>query len=103
MGVLRALGCSGARLFAMVWSESLLLSVAGAGLGILASVVLRGGAEWVVRSTLPFVPSGTVVATGPLVLAQSALLVVALCLLAGVYPAWRSATVSPMTSMRGGS
>jgi putative ABC transport system permease protein len=95
MGLLRALGCSGARLFSRAWSESLLLSLAGAGLGV-------GGVEWVVRSTLPFVPSGTVVTTAPLVLAQSALLVVALCLLAGVYPAWRSAAVSPMTSMRGG-
>jgi putative ABC transport system permease protein len=103
MGLLRALGCSGARLFSLAWSESLLLSLAGAGLGVLLSVVLRGGVEWVVRSTLPFVPSGTVVTTAPLVLAQSALLVVALCLLAGVYPAWRSAAVSPMTSMRGGS
>jgi putative ABC transport system permease protein len=101
MGLLRALGCSGATLFKLVWSESLLISLAGAGLGALATVVLRGGMEWVARSTLPFVPSGTVVAVAPLVLLQSCALVVALSLLAGVYPAWRSAAVSPITSMRG--
>ena len=101
MGVLRALGCSGATLFKLVWSESLLISLAGAGLGALATVVLRGGVEWVVRSTLPFVPAGTVVAAAPAVLLQSCALVVALCLLAGVYPAWRSAAESPITSMRG--
>ncbi len=101
MGVLRALGCSGATLFELVWSESLLISLAGAGLGALATVVLRGGVEWVVRSTLPFVPSGTVVAATPAVLLQSCAVVVVLSLLAGVYPAWRSAAVSPMTSMRG--
>jgi putative ABC transport system permease protein len=101
MGLLRALGCSGATLFKLVWSESLLISLAGAGLGALATVVLRGVVERIVRSTLPFVPAGTVVAVAPAVLFQSCALVVALCLLAGVYPAWRSAAVSPITSMRG--
>jgi putative ABC transport system permease protein len=101
MGVLRALGCPGATLFELAWSESLLLSLAGAGLGAAATVGSRGAVEWVVRSTLPFVPAGTVVEATPAILAQSCALVVALCLLAGVYPAWRSAVVSPMTSMRG--
>jgi putative ABC transport system permease protein len=101
MGVLRALGCSGTTLFELVWSESLLLSFAGAGLGAAATVVTRSGAEWVVRSTLSFVPAGTVIETTPAILAQSCALVVVLCLLAGAYPAWRSAVVSPMDSMRG--
>jgi putative ABC transport system permease protein len=102
MGVLRALGCSGPTLFGLVWCESLLLSLAGAGLGAVLTLVLRGGVEWVVRSTLLFVPAGMVVELTPGLLAGSCGLVVVLCLLAGVYPAWRSAVVPPMTSMRGG-
>jgi putative ABC transport system permease protein len=101
MGVLRAMGCSGPTLFSLVWCESLAISLCGAGLGAVLGIVLHGGAEWVVHSSLPFVPAGTVVDITPLILARSSALVVVLCLLAGVYPAWRSAVVAPMTSMRG--
>jgi putative ABC transport system permease protein len=101
MGVLRAMGCSAGVLFLLVWSETLLLGLAGAGGGALLSFALRGVVEWALRSTLAFVPSGTVVAVTPAILAASCGLVVALCSLGGLYPAWRSARVSPMTSMRG--
>jgi len=101
MGVLRAMGCSGPTLFSLVWCESLAISLCGAGLGAMLAIALHGGTEWVVRTTLPFVPAGTVVDVTPLILAQSTGLVVVLCLAAGVYPAWRSAVVTPMASMRG--
>ena len=101
LGVLRALGCSSWTLFGLVWSESLLLSLVGVGFGAVAMFVLRGAVEWAVRSTLTFVPSGTVVNITPAILVDSCGLVVILCLLAGIYPAWRSAVVSPMTTMRG--
>jgi len=101
LGVLRALGCSSWTLFGLVWSESLLLSLVGAGFGAVAMFALRGAMEWVVRSTLTFVPSGTVVNITPAILFDSCGLVVILCLAAGIYPAWRSAVVSPMTTMRG--
>lgn len=101
MGVLRALGCPGGTLFELVWSETLALSLGGAALGIVLTLALRGAAEWAVRATLSFVPSGTVVAVTPTIMIASCGLVIALCLLAGVHPAWRCARVSPLTSMRG--
>lgn len=101
MGVLRALGCPGGTLFELVWSETLALSLGGVALGIVLTLALRGAAEWAVRATLSFVPSGTVVAVTPSIMIGSCALVVALCLLAGVHPAWRCAHVSPLTSMRG--
>jgi putative ABC transport system permease protein len=101
MGVLRATGCPARLLFALVLSETLLLSLLGAAVGGLLTITLRGGTEWAVRSVLTFVPSGSVVAVTPAILLGSCGVVVALCLLAGVYPAWRSSSVSPMTSMRG--
>ena len=91
MGVLRALGCPGWTLFQLVWAESLLLSLAGAIVGGGLTLALRGAAEWAVRSTLTFVPAGTVVSVTPETLLVSAAAVVGLCLLAGVYPALKSA------------
>jgi len=101
MGVMRAMGCGSGTLFALVWSETLLLSLLGAGLGGVLALVLRRGMEWAVRSTLSFVPSGAVVTVTPAIFVESAAVVVALCLLAGAYPAWRSSLVSPMRSIRG--
>lgn len=101
MGVLRALGCSGGTLFKLVWSESLLISLTGAACGGILAVVLRTTVDRIVQSTLAFVPSGTEIAITPPVLLGSCLVVVVLCLLAGVYPAYKSSVVSPMVSMRG--
>jgi ABC-type lipoprotein release transport system permease subunit len=101
MGVLRALGCSGATLFKLVWSESLLISLTGAACGGILAVVLRTTVDRIVQSTLAFVPSGTEIAITPIVLLGGCLVVVVLCLLAGVYPAYKSSVVSPMVSMRG--
>jgi putative ABC transport system permease protein len=101
MGVLRALGCPGKTLFELAWSETLAMSLGGVALGVALTVALRGAAEWFVRSTLAFVPSGAVVDVTPSILVVSCAIVIALCLLAGAHPAWRGARVSPLTSMRG--
>jgi putative ABC transport system permease protein len=101
MGVMRAMGCPAGTLFALVWSETLLLSLLGATLGGVLAVALRRGTEWAVRSTLSFVPSGAVVTVTPGIFVQSCAVVVLLCLIAGAYPAWRSSLVSPMRSIRG--
>ena len=101
MGVLRALGCSGGTLFKLVWSESLLISFTGAVCGGILAVFLRTTADRIVQSTLAFVPVGTEIAITAPVLLGSCLVVVVLCLVAAVYPAYKSAVVSPMVSMRG--
>jgi len=101
MGVLRALGCPAGKLFRLVWSESLVLSLLGVLLGALLSLLVRGSVEQVVRSTLSFVPSGPVVVLTPGILLGGSAAVVLLCLAAGIYPAWKSSRVSPMVSIRG--
>ena len=101
LGVLRALGCPGRTLFGLAWCESLVLSTLGAGGGTVLALVLRGAAERFLRASLSFVPGGPVVETTPAVLGASAALVVVLCLVAAVLPAWRGAVAPPATSMRG--
>ena len=102
MGLLRALGCSAPKLFFLVLCDSLLISVAGCAAGITAAIVLRNGIGSWLRSTLSSVPSGQVIALDPRLLVSTALVVVALCLLSAVYPAWRACRVPPARSLRGG-
>ena len=101
MGVMRALGCSTARLFALVWSESLVLGVLGGATGVAFTFLASGSVTAFARSTLAFVPSGAAVELSAPVLLGSSALAIALCLLAGGYPAWKSSRVSPMVSIRG--
>jgi len=103
MAVLRALGCPAPTLFHLVWSESLLLALGGVALGAAVTISLRGVAEWIVRATLTFVPAGSVVSVTPGILLGSCGIVVALCLLAAVYPSWKSSVVTPAASFRGGA
>ena len=103
MGVLRAMGCSRARLFGFVWSETLLLGFAGALLGTVLTVALKGGVELALRAVLAYVPSGDVVALTPGTFLAGWAIVVPLCLLAGRYPAWKSSQTPPLESIRGAS
>ncbi len=102
MGVLRAIGCSTPRLFLMAWAESILLAAIGVVAGLALTFAMRGGFEAFVRDTLAFVPAGPVVALRPGILASCGMAVLALCVLAGVVPALRSARQTPMTTIRGG-
>lgn len=101
MGVLRAMGCSRARLFVLVWSETLLLGLAGALLGTALAVAMKDGVELALRAMLAYVPRGDVVALTPGTFLAGWGIVVPLCLLAGGYPAWRSAQTPPLESIRG--
>lgn len=101
LGVLRALGCSSGTIFQLVWSETALMSVSGAALGSALALMLRGAVGAAARSLMSFVPSGTMVEVTPSILLSSSALVVALGLLAGVYPAWKSSAVPPISVIRG--
>ena len=101
MGVLRAIGCPTGKLFLLVWSESLVLGVLGVAMGAGLAVLMRGAVESFARASLTFVPAGDVVALSGSILFASSSVVVGLSLLAGAYPALRSATVAPSASIRG--
>lgn len=100
MGVLRAIGCSTPRLFLMAWAESIVLAVVGVAAGLVLAFAMRSGFEAFVRETLAFVPAGPVVVLRPSILALCGVTVLALCVLAGVVPALRSARQAPMMTLR---
>lgn len=101
MGVSRALGCTGGDLFKLVWTETMILSTAGAMLGCVLTFVLRGAAEGYIHRAISFVPAGTIVAVTPGIALASCAAVIALGLLGGIYPAWRASVAPPLTSIRG--
>ena len=94
--VLQTIGCSGSRVFRLVLTESILLSVAGGLVGVAAATLilqlqsLSVGAEAV---TIAFTPSLRLAASG---LAVSLLVGV----LAGIAPAWHAARTQIVPALR---
>ncbi len=95
IAMLRALGWKRRRVIGMILGESILLSTAGAILGIAAAVVSL--------NFLAQMPSaGRLVATGISwqIMLQGWLMALLLGMLGGLYPAWAAARVSPVEGLR---
>ena len=95
IGILRALGWKGRHVILLILAEATALGFAGGLLGI--------GVGWGalrLLSTLPQTASVVSASVSPLYLLESLLLAIAAGLLAGAYPAWRGARLSPMEALR---
>lgn len=94
--VLQTIGFTGRRVFGLVMTESVLLSVAGGIVGVCTAVLmlemtsLSVGAEAV---TIAFTPSIRLAATGVLISAVTGLL-------AGIAPAWHAARIEIVPALR---
>ena len=95
IGILRALGWKGRHVILLILAEATALGLTGGLLGI--------GVGWgVLRllSTLPQTASVVSASVSPIHLLQSLLIAVASGLVAGAYPAWRGARLSPVEALR---
>lgn len=95
IGILRAIGWRRSRVVRLILYESLLLSIAGAGVGIASAVVLtRGLTMW------PMVSGFIRGDVAPAVMIQGFFVALAVGLMGGLYPAYRAAHLSPTEAFR---
>ena len=95
IGILRALGWKGRHVILLILAEATALGFVGGLLGI--------GVGWGalrLLSTLPQTASIVSASVSPLHLLESLLIAIASGLLAGAYPAWRGARLSPVEALR---
>lgn len=100
IGILRALGASQADIRRLILLEALLLSAAGAALGILAAFASVRVIEDSLRRQLPFVPSGPLVTWEWWIATVCILLALLVGAAAGLLPAQRAARIMPSEAMR---
>jgi len=98
--VMRAVGASRAQIFGLLLGESVLLSLAGAALGIAGAFALGAPIEKLARSWVPLAPAGTLLAIVPGHLLRCGALALAVGAAAAVYPAWRAARLQPALATR---
>ena len=100
IGVMRAIGASHGQIFRLIWLETIQVCVSGAVIGVGIAFVASGVVENWVRSKLPFAPSGGLIHWDWLTAAGCLACALLLGSLAGFLPAWRAASVPPMTAIR---
>ncbi len=102
IGVMRAVGASRGNVFFLTWLETVLLCALGGLAGLLLAGAASSGVEQWLRERLPFAPSGALVHFEPLVMLYCLTAALMLGTLAGLLPAWRAASLSPIEAMRSG-
>jgi len=100
IGTLRALGASGARIFGLIWAETVVLCLGGAVAGIAAAVWGRSLLEAWLRARLPFAPHGALIRPNPDIISICILGAIILGSLAALAPAWRAACLTPVEAKR---
>jgi putative ABC transport system permease protein len=100
IGVLRAMGASQRHVFRMVWLETVPISLAGGLVGVGVAIAGSRLVEDWLRSRLPYAPSIPLVHPEGLVIGVCLLGALLLGSVAGLLPAWRAASLSPVEAIR---
>ncbi len=95
IGILRALGWRKTRVMHMILSESVLQSLLGAGVGILAAIMLIKGLSQS-RSVNGFIQGDL----SWIVLSQGVIVALAMGMMGGLYPAWYASRMTPTEAIR---
>lgn len=102
IGILKTMGAMPSDIFLLVWTESLILCTTGALMGISLAFGIARITDALVRRVLPYAPRGGLVDIDAGLAALTLLIIIAVGLLSGLYPAWRAGRVRPLLSIRGG-
>jgi len=100
IGIIKSIGAMPWDVFKLIWVETIILCLLGGGLGIGFSFILSKITETLIRSLLPYTPTGSLVVISSGLGLLTMALVLGIGIISGLYPAWRAARVRPLESIR---
>ena len=101
IGILKTIGAMPWDIFKLIWIETLMLCTTGGVLGIILALILSKVTDVVMRSVLPFAPSGGLVFIDLRLILVTLVGILCIGLLSGIYPAWRAGRIRPLEAIRG--
>ena len=101
-GMMKAIGASGSDIGKMVLMETVIITFSGGIIGTVAALVGSSLIESFVKGLLPYSPTGSLISFSPSLVAFALGFSVALGLICGIYPALKSARLTPMEAIRSG-
>ena len=101
-GMMKAIGASGSDIGKMVLMETVIITFGGGIIGTVAALVGSSLIESFVKGLMPYSPTGSLISFSPSLVAFALGFSVALGLICGIYPALKSARLTPMEAIRSG-
>ena len=101
IGILKTIGAMPWDIFKLIWTETLILCVTGGILGIVLALILSKVTDVVIRSVLPYAPSGGLVLIDTKLVLITLAAILCIGLLSGFYPAWKAGKIRPLEAIRG--
>jgi len=102
IGVMKAIGASRTDVFRLIWTETILVCAFGGILGSVLALLGSGVVEYILKTILPYAPSGQLVLIEPNLLFAAFFGAIVLGIISGIYPAWRAASMRPVEAIRTG-
>ncbi len=103
IGIMKALGARRSDIFQLVWLETLMICLIGSIVGSIGAWVGAGLVEKAIKSLADLGVSGSIVRITPGVIGWAMSGSIALGFFAGLYPAWRAASMRPVDAIREGA
>ena len=102
IGVMKAIGAYRSDIFKLIWLETLAVCVTGGVLGCVIAVVGASVVEAAIRSLINLGVQGSIVRITPELIGGALVVSIILGFFAGLYPAWRAASMRPIEAIREG-
>jgi len=102
IGVMKAIGAFRSDIFKLIWLETLAVCVTGGVIGCLMAIVGASLVEAAIRALINLGVQGSIVSTTPGLIGGALVVSILLGFFAGLYPAWRAASMRPIEAIREG-
>lgn len=100
IGIMKSLGAVPSDIFKLIITETSILCFTGGVTGILISYLFSGLTDYLIRRILPYAPEGSLIVIEPQLSLIGLIIVIAIGLVSGIYPASKASRIRPVESMR---